>query len=70
MPGVGGCPLPTSGWSRRHRLALAHDNHELCFALFERPNYELAAETTTPLSDLAATIGALLDRHKKALSGT
>ena len=46
-----------------------HNNRELCFALFERSDYELEIETTTPLAHLATTIGALLDRHGKALSG-
>lgn len=46
-----------------------HNNHELCFALFERPDYKLAFDKTTPLSALTTAIGALLDRHGKALSG-
>lgn len=46
-----------------------HNPAEACIALFEKPDILFEEIKTTPLPDLLAQVGALLDRHGKSLFG-
>ena len=46
-----------------------HNPDEPCIALFERANFKLKVEKTTPLTTMSNKVGVLLDRHGKSLFG-
>lgn len=50
-------------------FASRHNNQEICVALFERASLTLKVVATQPLLSILSQVGALLDRHGKALTG-